>query len=300
MDGLNIFVKVVETGGFSAAARALGLSKSQVSKQVSRLEDRLGVRLLQRTTRKMSLTEEGGAFYDRARQILDDIIDAEDAVTHLSATPKGTLRISMPTIFGNRHLMPLLPEFMKLYPDLKIETDLNDRVVDVVNDQFDLAVRITVLPDLSLIAKKLAPVRMVVCASPDYWAKNGTPGTPEDLKDHQCLLYTNLTTRNEWHFHEKGGRHMRIKINGGFRSNNDDSLRAAALAGLGVFYGPAYVLSEDICSNRLEPVLADYVKQDLNMYIVYPNKQYLSSKVRAFVDFLTEHFGPEPYWNSTT
>ena len=296
LDGLTVFAKVVEAGTFSAAARHFGLSKSAVSKQVAGLEDRLGARLLNRTTRRLSLTEVGAAFYERCTRIIAEVEEAELAVGRLHAEPRGTLRVNAPMSFGIRHLAPALPAFMDRYPELTIDLVLNDRVVDIVDEGFDLAIRIARLPDSRLIARKLTTARIVACAAPAYWRRHKRPAHPGDLEGHNCLIYTYLVARNECEFRGPDGA-FSVKVSGSLRANNGDALLAAARGGLGVYVGPTFILGEDLRAGRLEAVLEDYENEPLSIYAVYPHNRHLSTKVRVFVDFLVERFGPRPYWD---
>ncbi|MDP6571960.1 MAG: LysR family transcriptional regulator [Rhodospirillales bacterium] len=294
---MAVFVKVVEAHGFSAAARRLRLSKSAVSKRVSRLEERLGARLLNRTTRRLSLTEEGSAFHQRAKSILADIEEAEQAVSRLHAVPRGTLRVSAPMSFGTLHLAPAVPDFMARYPDLRVDIALNDRLVDLVDEGFDLAIRIARLPDSTLIARRLAPRRVVVCAAPGYWRRAGVPARPEDLKDHNCLHYSYLLSDDAWPFTGPDGA-ISVKVSGTFMANNGEALSAAAIAGTGVALLPTFIAGPDLRAGRLRAVLGDYEETGPSIYAVYPHARHLSAKVRAFVDFLAARFGPEPYWDA--
>ena len=294
--GIAVFTRVAETGSFSAAARDLGLSKSAVSKRVAALEDRLGARLINRTTRRLSLTEVGVAFYERAVRILAELEEAEQAISRLQGEPRGTLRINMPMSFGIGHVAPALADFMARYPDLRVAMELTDRQVDLIEEGVDLAIRIAELPDSSFVARRLAPARRVVCASPDYWRRLGRPRHPTELVDHRCLIYTYLSAQREWRFHGPEGP-IAVRISGCLEANNGDALRDAAVAGLGVYLAPTFIVGEDLRAGRLEEVLAEYEDSRLSVYAVYPHRQHLSAKVRAFVDFLAERFGPEPYWD---
>lgn len=296
LSGFNVFTKVVETGSFSAAARELNISKSAVSKHVAKLEDRLGVRLLNRTTRKLSPTEVGTHFYERARRIVQDVEETEQAVSALHMEPRGSLRLNVPMSFGYRHVAPALAEFLDAHPDITIDMVLNDRVVDLLDEGFDAAVRIARLPDSALIARKLAPLKLVTCATPDYWQSHGVPTTPQNLQDHNCLIYSYLAKEDEWPFHGPEGK-CSVKVAGNIRANNGDALRAAALHHAGVIVIPTFIVSDELKSGQLQPVLQDYMETDLAIYAVYPHNRYLSAKVRVFVDFLVERFGPEPYWD---
>jgi len=296
LDGLAVFARVVEAGTFSAAARQIGLSKSAVSKQVAGLEDRLGARLLNRTTRRLSLTEVGVDFYERCRRIITEVEEAELAVSRLHAEPRGLLRINAPMSFGFRHLAPALPDFMARYPEVTVDLALNDRMVDLIDEGYDIAVRIARLADSSLVARKLAPNRTVICAAPAYWRHHGRPDHPNDLKRHNCLVYTYMLSGNELTFAGPDGR-VSVKVTGSLRANNGDALRAAALGGIGVLATPTFIVGEDLRAGRLETVLKDYEDSDQSVYAVYPHSRHLSAKVRAFVDFGVERFGPKPYWD---
>ncbi len=297
LSGLHAFASVVENGSFTAAAQALGQTKSAISKQVAGLEDRLGARLLNRTTRRMSPTEVGFAFYERCRRIIGELEEAERAVQELHAEPRGMLRVNAPMSFGTRHLASAIADFMDLHPDISVTLDLNDRLVDVVEEGYDIAIRITNLPDSSLIARKLAPFRRSICASPDYWEKHGRPEKPEDLRHHQCLLYTYLLSGDDWNFFGPDGK-ISVRVNGRFKANNGGALLSAARKGLGVLNTPTFIAHEDLNSGRLEPVLLDYGDEIASIYAIYPQNRHLTAKVRLFIDFLVDEFGPVPPWDT--
>lgn len=288
------FAKVVETQSFSAAARALGVSKSQVSKQVAFLEEHLGARLLNRTTRRLSLTDAGAAFYDSCQRVLAEAEEAERAVGSLQAEPRGVLKVNAPMSFGILHLAPALPEFARRYPELTVDITLNDRMVDLVEEGFDVAVRISRLTDSSLVARRLAPSRRVVCGAPDYFAAHGVPRHPRDLKAHNCLIYS-YAANEEWRFHGPEGE-VAVRVSGSLRANNGEVLLAALRAGLGVAPLPTFIVGPDLAAGRLMPVLPEWADDSASVYAVYPHRRHLSTKVRVFVDFLAERFGPRPYW----
>lgn len=294
LNSMVVFARVVEEKGFSAAARKLGLSKSAVSKHVTQLEDRIGARLLHRTTRRLSLTDVGAAFYERCARIVAEAEEAELAVSHMQAAPRGTLRLSAPFSFGNRYLAPAVADFLVKYPEVNVDMTLNDRLVDLVDEGYDMAVRIGRLADSSLVARKLCPMPGFVCASPDYVARHGMPQRPQDLVQHNCLLYTYLSSGDTWHFHD-GGDRIGVQVHGNLRANNGDALQAAALAGLGIAMQPAFICGPDLISGRLVEVLADYRDSPYAVYAVYPHGRHLSAKVRAFVDFLAERFADQPW-----
>jgi DNA-binding transcriptional LysR family regulator len=294
---LEAFVRVAETHSFSEAARRLRASKSLVSRQVAALEADLGARLFHRTTRSLTLTEAGQGYYERAARILADLDEANLSVSRLQAAPRGRLRINAPMSFGYLHLAPAIPEFLARHPEVAIDMVMNDRFVDLVDEGFDVAVRIARMADSSLVARKLAPIRRAICASPAYFARHGVPATPDDLKVHECLTYSNLPTPGEWRLLHPGGRPWPVEIKGRFQANNGDALLAAALAGLGVINQPTFIVGRDLQAGTLVSVLTEFTPQDSALHAVYPHSRHLSPKVRAFVDFLVERFGPRPYWD---
>ena len=272
-------------------------AKVAVSKQVSRLEDRLGARLLNRTTRRSSLTEVGQAFYERCQRIVAEAEEAELAVTRLHAEPRGTLRVNMSMSFGLLHVAGLLPAFMTAYPEIRLDVSLDDRVVDVVEEGFDVVLRITDMPDSSLIARRLAPFRTVTCASPAYWSIHGRPRRPDELARHNCLRYAYLSTGSEWRYRQLDGSMMGVRVSGTMQCNNGDVLRQAALAGLGIIRSPSFIVGCDLQAGTLEAVLTEYEETHRGIYAVYPHNRHLSAKVRAFVDFLAERLGEDPEWD---
>jgi len=294
LPGMAVFAEVVEAKSFTGAARRLGMSKAAVSKQISRLEERLGARLLNRTTRKLSLTEVGAAFYERCARIVAEAEEAELAVTRLHETPRGTLRVDVPVDFGIQYLTPLLPAFMLANPELKVDISFNDRFVDLVDEGFDLAIRIGQLPDSSLIARKLAETGAVICAAPEYWDRHSRPTHPSELEDHNCFAYSYLATGNEWRLKGAEGE-IAVRVSGTLRANNGNALRQAAVAGLGVVATPVFMACDDLRAGRLEPVLRDYEAPRRGIYAVYPHNRHLSTKVRAFVDYLVEALDPAPW-----
>ncbi|MCH9000548.1 MAG: LysR family transcriptional regulator [Proteobacteria bacterium] len=297
LSAMAVFARVVEMESFSGAARALGLSKSAVSKRVGRLEDRMGLRLLNRTTRRLSLTEAGAAFYQGCRRVVAEAEAAERAVTRLASAPRGRLKVNAPMSFGVRHLAPALPDFMARYPELNVDLTLNDRVVDLVEEGFDLAIRIARLAESSLIARRLAPNRLVLCAAPSYLAAHGAPRAVEDLKGHECLLYSYQAAGDVWRLCGPGGE-RRLAVTGRLRINNGDALLAAALGGLGVALLPCFICGQDLRAGRLIQVLPAWSgPADTAIAAVYPASRNLSPKVRVFVDFLTERFSGTPYWD---
>lgn len=296
LGAMNVFRTVADKGGFSTAAKQLGISKASVSKQVAALEDRLGARLLNRTTRQLSLTEVGQGYLDRIRQILDDVTETETAVSRHHAAPCGTIRVSAPMSFGLLHLSPALCDFMARYPDLSVDLTLNDRRVDLVEEGFDVALRIGALADSSLIARRIAPARLAVCATPAYWDAHGRPATPDDLVHHNACVYTIVDRPDVWSFIGPDGPQS-VKVSGRLRANNGQVLRDAAVSGHAVILSPTFLVGPDLRTGRLERVLENYPAKEAGIFAVYPPGRHLSAKVRAFVDFLVERFGPEPAWD---
>jgi DNA-binding transcriptional LysR family regulator len=300
MDKLNAmaaFTKVVALGSYAEAGRQLGLTRSAVSKGVIELEQILGARLLDRTTRKVSVTEAGMAYYERCLAILADIEETELQVSRLHDEPKGTLKLNAPMSFGILHVGRAVADFMAAYPDVKVELFLNDRFVDPVEEGFDVTIRIAELKDSSLIARKLAPSRRVLAASPDYIRAHGHPESADDLINHQCLNYGHTTLMQRWNLMHDG-KILNVPINSRLCANNGDVLRDAALAGQGITKLPTFLIGPDIEAGRLEVVLEDFPPTELSIYALYAPNKYLAAKSRVFIDFLVDRFGPEPPWDS--
>ncbi|MBI1776272.1 MAG: LysR family transcriptional regulator [Proteobacteria bacterium] len=297
LSAMEAFLRVAETRSFTEAARRLSLSKSLVSRQVAALEAELGARLFHRTTRSLTLTEAGERYYAATQRIVAEIEEAKLSVSKLQTAPRGRLRVNAPMSFGFLHLAPALPDFLARYPEVEIDMAMNDRFVDLVEEGFDVAVRIGRLADSSLVARKLAPMRRTLSASPAYLERSGVPKTPDDLEGHDCLCYSNLTRSEEWRFVGTDGRPWSVEVEGRFRVNNGDALRAAALKGLGIVNLPSFIVGGDLQAGALVSLLAEYIPQDTAIYAVHPHARHLSPKVRAFSDFLAERFGPLPYWD---
>jgi DNA-binding transcriptional LysR family regulator len=293
---LSIFVKVVEGSSFAAAARHFVLSPAMVSKHINTLEERLGARLLNRTTRQVSPTEIGREFYERATRILADLDEAEQAASALQATPKGLLRLNGPLSFGIRHLAPAIVDYLAACPEAEIDVTLSDRVVDLVNEGFDLAIRIARLADSSLIARRIAPCRIVACAAPAYLKKHGAPRRPADLAAHNCLGYSYAALRNEWRFTGPSGVES-VRVAGRLNANNGDVLRLAAVRGEGIVIQPTFLIGDDLASGDLVSILPGFVPDELAIQAVYPHSRHLSVKVRSFIDFLVARFGQDPEWD---
>lgn len=287
---MRVFDKVVELGSFSAAADRLELARPTVTKIVAFLEHKYGVRLLNRTTRRLSLTDAGRAFHERSRTILADIDEMEFALQSESVRPSGKLRITAPFTFGALHLGPAVNAFMRRYPEVFVDVELSDRTVDLVEEGFDLALRIGNLGDSSLVARQLADQKVWICASPAYVARNGAPQLPSDLERHQCLHYAYWAGGAEWRL-ESDGAEYTVKVAGPMRANNGDLLRSAALDGLGIIMQPDFIVGDDIRAGRLVPLLPKYTVATIGIHVLYPHRRYLSAKVRAFAEHLTECFG---------
>lgn len=297
LEEMRTFVKVVESGSMTAAAERLGIAKSAVSRRLADLEGRLSVQLFRRTTRTLSLTDTGQGFYERCLRILADLEEAELAVSQAHGTLRGRLRVAVPLSFGLAHLGPAMDAFLRAHPEVEFDLDLNDRQVDLLTEGFDLAVRIAELRDSSLIARRLAPVRHVVCASPEYLNRHGTPHTGAELANHACLVYANVPTPGLWEYLDPAGRPGRVQVHARLQANNGDCLRQAAEEGHGILLGPSFILHQSIEGGRLAPILQDHQWPSLHAFAVYPRTRHLSQRVRAFVDFLVERFAGVPYWD---
>jgi len=286
LEDMQLFVSVLEQGGFTAAAEVLGLSKQFVSRRVAALEARLGVRLLNCSTRKLSATALGQSYFERARRILQDVAETDMLVSEQGASPRGALRLAAPMSFGTLHLSELLPTFMQRYPEVNIELDLSDRTVDLLGEGYDMAIRIGELADSSLIARQLAPLHMVTCASPAYLAKHGEPQTPDDLRAHECMLYGHSKSV-EWHYW-RDGRSQRIALHGRYRVNNGELVRDAAIAGLGLTMLPTFIVGDALASGQLVTVLEAYQMPAGKVYAVYPQHRQSSLLVQFLIDYLRE------------
>jgi len=299
MDKLNsirAFTKVVQHSSFAAAARDLRLSRSAVSKHVIELEQELGGQLLSRTTRSVTATENGQAYYERCLAILSDLEEADLSATRLQAEVRGLLRINAPMSFGTLHLARAVADFMEKYPDLRIQLLLSDQQVDPVQEGFDVTLRIADLPSSSMIARRIAPARRAICASPSYLARHGTPKHPDDLRGHACLTYGHLATGNQWKLTGPDGDHW-IAIPWTLCTNNAEVLRDAAVQGRGIALLPTFIAGADFQQGRLATILPGYQAPEISIYAIYPETRHLSLKVRVFIDFLVERFGGRPYWD---
>ncbi|MEJ2142193.1 MAG: LysR family transcriptional regulator [Gammaproteobacteria bacterium] len=293
---IKVFTQVVETGSFSAASERLAISRAAASKYVSQLEAHLGVRLLNRTTRHVSTTESGRMYFERCKEMLHLMEEADDMVTGLSSTPKGTLRISAPTVFAHRHLVPLISEFTRSYPEMKVDIMVSDRLVDLVDEGYDLAIRIAYKYDAELIARRLASCRHVLVASPAY-LKNAPPlEVPADLQHHACMLYS-FTENGTWPL-KKDGEDYSVKVTPVITSNNPEVLLEAVVAGMGISIMPTFIASEAISKGQLQVVLDEYESLKLDIFVIYASRHYLPAKMRVFIDFLKSRIKDPPYWDS--
>ncbi len=284
---MQTFCAVVDAGSFVKAADVLDMSKTAASRYVGNLEERLGVRLLQRTTRRLSLTDEGQVFHARCKEVLAGLDEAEVEITSRSSSASGLLRVNVPVTFGLRNLTPLWGEFHALQPQVRLDVTLSDRVVDLVEEGYDLAIRIAALPSSTLICKRLATTRIVLCASPEYLLAHGTPQYPDDLTRHAIISYSYLSTRDEWHFEGPQGR-ISVKTTPWMHTNSGDTCRAMALAHQGIILQPTFLIGDDLATGRLVELMPDYRSAELGIYAVYPSRKYVAPKVRALIDFLAE------------
>jgi DNA-binding transcriptional LysR family regulator len=288
------FVKVVDNGGFSAAARVLKMSPSMVTTHIQSLEERLGVRLLNRSTRRISLTEVGESYYERCRQILAELDDANRIAQALQSTPRGTLRLNT-SVAIPPFLAPVITEYGGLYSEVSVSLTMTDRMVDLVEEGFDLAIRNMSVPDSSLIARRVGTYRLVVCGAPDYLARRGTPRQPADLSHHNCMIYSHSPWGGTWRFARPGGEQS-VALSGNLQANSANALRLAAVQGQGLVMMPSFLVADDIKSGRLVPVLKEILQTEYDIQAIYPHRHHLSAKVRSFVDLLIEHYRKNPAW----
>jgi DNA-binding transcriptional LysR family regulator len=296
LQALQIFTRVVETGSFTAAADRLGLSRAVVSKAVIELERSLGARLLERTTRRVRANEVGLAYYERAARVLGELDEADRAVRRLHQEPRGTLRVNAPLSFALLHLKPVVARYLDSNPEVTLALDLTDRFVDLIDEGFDIAIRIAALADSSLIARHLAPARRILCATPGYLDRHGRPDAPAALRDHRCLIYGTAARDETWRLFTTD-REESVRVSGPMASNNGDMLACAAAEGIGIALLPTFIVGPDLQAGRLERVLPDWRPSELGIYAVYPPNRQLAAKVRVFVDLLAAHFSGRPYWD---
>ena len=297
LEELQNFVHVVDAGSITRAADRLHIAKSAVSRRLQDLEVRLGVRLLNRTTRRMTLTDAGQQIYDRSNQLLADIDEMEAAIVSSDAALKGRIRLAAPTVFGRRHLAPAIIDFLQLHPAIEFDIEFNDRQIDIIDEGFDLAVRIAKLRDSSMKARRIARISAVVAASPDYWDKHGRPRRPADLARHRCLHYA-YQSSTTWRYRNPRGQAGAVRLPSVLQANNGDFILQAALAGLGVIRQPRFICHEAITSGALEPVFSSYEWLDVAAYAVFPDTRQLARRLRVFIDFLAERWGDTPTWEN--
>jgi len=287
---MRAFARVAEQRSFTAAAGQLDITRGMATRYVAQLEEHLGARLLNRTTRRVSLTEAGAAYLERCNQLLADLEEAEAAASLHVAEARGTLRVTSALAFGVRYVAPVLGDFMRDHPRVVVDLSFNDRTVDLVEEGYDLAIRIGELPSSSLSARRLATTRMVVCAAPAYWRRRGRPATPEDLAGHDALHYVYSATSDEWRFADASGAPRNVRIRHRLRANNGDALLRAAISGLGVVQLPSFMVHDVLARGELETALGEFCAPELGIHAVYPARRLLAAKVRSFVDFLADRF----------
>jgi DNA-binding transcriptional LysR family regulator len=291
---MRVFAAVVDAGSFVGASDSLDMSKPAVSRHVADLETRLGVRLLHRTTRKLSLTEEGEVFYARCRELLGNIEEAEAEITSRSGQATGQLKVSAPVSFGLLHLAPLWAEFMARHPKVVLDLTLSDRMVDLVEEGFDVAVRIARLPSSSLVSRRLSSTRMILCASPAYLKTHGTPRQPSELAGHAILAYSLLSMGDSWEFEGPQGP-VAVKVEPRMRSNSGDTCRAVALRHQGLVIQPSFLIGDDVRSGALVELMPDYRSIEMGIYAMYPTRKHVLPKVRLLIDYLVEAFKVKPW-----
>lgn len=293
---IKVFIRIVEAGGIGKAADQLGMAKSAVSRRLSELENRLATKLIQRTTRTLNLTEAGQIYYQNALKVADSFESLNQSINTADQPLSGSLRLALPVSFGLTHLTPLLDKFAKAHPQLVLKIDFSDREVDLIKEGVDLAFRIGELKETAIQARKIVPIRFVVCASPDYLKREGVPKTPKSLKDHKVLRYSGEQNQ-DWRFIDAEGYAHLISLDTHMAANNGDFLMQMTIAGHGIIFSPSFIVWQAITSGQLVPILTDYELIELNAYVIYPQTRFLSQKVRVFIDFLVEQFGNKAHWD---
>lgn len=297
---LSAFVAVVEHGGFAPAGRRLGMAPSSLTRQVDNLEASLGTQLVNRSTRKISLTEAGARYFEDARRILEDLENADRSVVETQGLVAGTLRVTMPVAFGRLHVAPFIPRFLREHPGMRLDVQLTDGMSDLVEDRLDLAIRLGVLMPSQIIARHMGPHRRVICASPDYLGERGTPTTPADLAEHNCLVFDYQTGDSIWTL-VRGQDIVRVPVSGNLRASGSELLREAAIGGAGLLLMPTWLVGHDIAAGRLIPLLDNWEPMTTNgesaIWALYPPSRRGSPKIRCFLDFLQARFGSPPYWD---
>lgn len=292
LNDILVFMAVVDAGSFIAGGRALGLTRSAAGKAVARLEDRLGARLLHRTTRALSLTDEGRTFHEHGAQILAAIDHAEDSVTGEGGTPRGVLRVTLPDAFGRLVVLPVLRQYLEAWPELQVEVSFTDRLVDLVEEGFDLAVRIGGADlDAGLVSRVVATARPYLCASPAYLARHGEPASADDLAGHDCLLFSSRTRRQSWRLRDPDGPWVKAEGRSRLRMDSGEAIRDAAVAGLGIGLLPAFLVDEDLAAGRLRAVLPAIDLGEVKIVAIYPTRRHLEPRVRRFIDLLVQTLG---------
>lgn len=291
---MEVFVRAVLRGSLSAAGRELNLTPAAVSYRVAKLEDSLGTRLLHRTTRRLQLTEDGAEYFRNAEHIVAEMEKAEAAISRRNEVPQGTLKVTAPASFGRQHIAPIMPKFLRRYPDVRLNLVMTDEMIDLLGEGVDLAIRISELKDSGFIARKLAPDHRVVCASPDYIERYGEPRQPSDLADHNCIV---LSQQPYWMFEGPNGPE-RVKVAGNFQTNNGEVIREAAIAGVGIALKATWDVAGAIKAGRLRVLLNDYpISSKTSIWALYPSRRNVPAKVTAYISFLKEHFSSQPYWD---
>lgn len=286
---MQTFVRVVEAGSFTAVAKQMNTTQPTISRQIATLEEHLGARLITRTTRTLTLTDDGRAFYEQALRVLEALGEAENAVGRRRSKPSGVLRIATPVVFGRLHIVPRLPAFLERYPDVSVDLVMSDTFTDLAEQGIDLAIRVGEITDPGLIAKRIGMVRRVTVASPAYLKAHGTPRKPADLETHACIVYTRLATGNRWFFETTAGP-ISIEVKGRYRADNSEAVREGVLAGLGIAVIPAFAFSTEIETGKIKVLLKDHEPKQLPMNAVYPSRRFVPLKVRAMIDYLAHEF----------
>ena len=297
LTAMQVFAQVVETGSFAGAAERLNLSTSAASRHVADLEAHLHARLLNRTTRRVSLTETGRAYYERCVQLLGELQEAEQEAARAAVVPRGTIKLTTSAVFGTRHVAPAIAAFLAEHAEVRFDVSLSERVVDLVEEGFDLAIRIGAAGGQNLVARKLGETRLVPCAAPAYLAARGAPRTPEDLAGHNCFTYEYVTQRGVWRFRDPSGKVRPVRVSGNLHSNSGDFVAEAAVRGAGIAFEPAFIVGPEVRAGRLVPLLQEFTPEPLPIYAVYPSRKHLSAKVRLFVDFLVATYAGTRDWD---
>lgn len=292
LNDIQIFMAVVDAGSFAAGAQAMGLSRSGIAKAIARLEERLGTRLVNRTTRAISLTDEGRRFHERGRQILDIVEEAEESIAGPGAAPRGVLRLTVPNALGRLVILPLLTKFLADWPEMQVEVSFTDRLTDIVEEGFDLAVRIAITTsDTRLVSRSIARYKAVYCAAPSYVARNGEPRDIDDIERHECIVFTSRNNRQSWRFRRAGEPWTRVQGRSRLRLDNGEAIRDAAIAGLGIALLPDFMVADDFAAGRLCQILPDVETDEVQVAAIYPNKRLLEPRVRRFIDLMVAELG---------